>query len=721
MFSFRSDDTRFERIRRMFSPSGDSVDSAESSASRYPNDGQESGPAASSGAKRREAFWALKRDVSELKWSSGEDRRRVKALMRKFRHVPVVYCVFSLLQLCVLYGSLWILRPGTTRERDLRGQWCGADATHPGMCWRYHTRLLIPSLTAVLTTVCVLPVALLFDFDLLWGTRPVRPTKANRPKGRSLLEATARPNREPMMTTLAAVVVGAAEGVSDEKGKRNSGCCTKSRRSSQDAVDLRRWVLCRCVLVAIIVGAVLQEFYAYLLPPTIPPSRWTPSLVVTLLPVVFLAIPLCEIARFQVTEGRYGDPWWDLWSLRAVLRGGVGVPQAPSTNRGPREIAASDGRAAESAGADGRALGLAEELSPRSVVISGAEFRRRFRRHLFSFIGGVAACCLPFSFVFIDMGLLRDVALSSASGGASVWIVNCLRILLLVTTRKLTSVMVHRVWIDRDASTVAKMRLVNYLPVMVGAFNGTTTAFFLLFTRHVSGIILYFIVDWLIFFLRVSATSEEGTAVIDGRIGRESGISGGANPRPDGGAADESTVPVESSSVWRRDDLLQSVFGRRPVSVWRNHVVRRIYTRLVDHVRWGRPVAVGGMKQSELHGWILICESLLQTTAFVAFLLLYPVLALAEYVEMGQQEVVDFGWGLYFPTEMSIVWLCVGLVSELVQDWGGHAYVMYVLDCDYTFHLGGKWRELSRFLQAGLIAILYCTVPSVGAQLFVYS
>jgi len=757
--------------------------------------GTELGAATSRFEKPREVFWALKRERSPEQ--TPEVLRRRDRLARKLRHIPIVYCIFSYLQVSVLFGSLWILRPGTPRERNLREEFCGdSSGSSEWSCWKYHIRLCLPCITAVLVVVTALPVAVRFDFDLLWGTMaegatPKSSRAAATPRRGTLLRAAVRPNVDTSVTTVA----GSADLAPGMAGIRGRQECRSDRGEgilgrAIGPKNFRRWYLYRSVLVGVVLAVFLQEGYAYALPSTVPSDgRWTPGLVVTLLPVVLLAIPLLEFARFQVTEGRYGDPWWDLRSLPGVFRNGVvfqtnledgdrvgrptdgvpesfggtceepgGVPRARlSTERAGNDreisvlsvIGSSDAQdnargtvsGGDTPGGDPRQAIVSEcsssttpgtsarqrddrvapkALSLRSFNISGSEFRRRFRRNLLNLWGGMMACSLPFGFIFFDMAVLApwtapgttmDDNRENGNGSETflpravrIWLWNCLRIFLLILTRKITSVAVHRCWGDGDVSTVAKMRLVNYLPVMVGGFNGTTTAFFLLGTRHVSGFILYFLVDWFIFLLRLSVVVGNGS---DGVTSASESLS-----RPRG--------TLSSSTSRGPGNVSETALGPR-VPAWSGSIGKWGVCRCLMYcVQWGRPNAVGGMNQRELHGWILICESLLQTTVFMAFVLLHPLLEASDRLDIGRSDVRRFGWNLYFPTEMSIVWLCVGMISEVVQDWGGHAYIMFILDCDYTRHLGGTLRDLSRFCHAGWLAITYCAVPSVGAQQFVW-
>lgn len=140
----------------------------------------------------------------------------------------------------------------------------------------------------------------------------------------------------------------------------------------------------------------------------------------------------------------------------------------------------------------------------------------------------------------------------------------------------------------------------------------------------------------------------------------------------------------------------------------------RQFLRALNAVmRWGRLEPPAPIEMRLFRGWILIIDSTLQTSVFLALLLAY-VLAFQAGLGRGTNSFVQRFW---FPNELSLLCIAVAAASDFVQDALGHFVITEMLECHYTRHFAGSWVAVFRLVAAAYGGLLGLTTIVLVAKL----
>jgi len=233
--------------------------------------------------------------------------------------------------------------------------------------------------------------------------------------------------------------------------------------------------------------------------------------------------------------------------------------------------------------------------------------------------------------------------------------------------------------IQSQISLIKLNRCAHFIPVAVGATNGFLTALYLLQTGTEHELVSYIAIDWVIFLLRLLSVAEPEKTDVEGIF-----LDVFAEP-----ISRTAKVP-EKKSERRRGVFVDALFRLKPLRL------------MHSWMRWGRLSPPGEMNQQAFHGWVMIIESTMQTSVFIALLLAYG---------LTQHTVLGVGDGgllqrMIFPhKEVSLYFLLIATVSDAIQDFVGHYAITVGLRCHYSRHFAGSWLGLFRI---SAIALAFC-------------
>jgi len=130
-------------------------------------------------------------------------------------------------------------------------------------------------------------------------------------------------------------------------------------------------------------------------------------------------------------------------------------------------------------------------------------------------------------------------------------------------------------------------------------------------------------------------------------------------------------------------------------------------------MRWGRLQPPREVDEQAFHGWVMIIESTMQTSVFIALLLAY---VLTQHTVLGSGDG-GFLQRMIFPhKEMSLYFLFIATLNDAIQDFVGHYAITVGLRCHYTRHFAGSWLGLLRLsaIAWAFCLMIFCYFLSIG-------